>query len=200
MKTCNKCYEQKNASDFGTDLQKIDGLSSYCKDCLKKRSAHQKNRDKEKNKDYYTKYRNKNRIKIREYAQIAYYKEREAKLKKFREDYNKRKEEICKRRAKLRRTEEWREKNRKRAAAWRKKNQSKCSKIATEWKKRNPEKAACHAAMFWAIKSGALKRGEICESCGLMCKTFGHHDDYSKPLQVIWLCKSCHTKKHLTYR
>ena len=26
-----------------------------------------------------------------------------------------------------------------------------------------------------------------------------HHEDYSKPLQVIWLCKACHLAEHRVF-
>lgn len=44
-----------------------------------------------------------------------------------------------------------------------------------------------------------FKRGKIlktpCNFCGDK-KTEMHHEDYSKPLDVMWLCKSCHLKIH----
>jgi hypothetical protein len=53
----------------------------------------------------------------------------------------------------------------------------------------------------------AVKRGRLtpqpCEACGVtsVCKdgrrgVHAHHDDYSKPLAVRWLCKACHDKEH----
>lgn len=49
------------------------------------------------------------------------------------------------------------------------------------------------------IYRNALTRGEIvrkpCEVCGDE-KTHGHHTDYSKPLQVNWLCRKHHYEKH----
>jgi len=36
---------------------------------------------------------------------------------------------------------------------------------------------------------------ERCEECGSTYKVEWHHPDYSKPLKVIPLCKTCHGKK-----
>ena len=54
--------------------------------------------------------------------------------------------------------------------------------------------------VFRAVKSGKIKRGrcEVCQKGGAE----GHHPDYSKPLEVIWLCplhhKDMHRKKNLS--
>lgn len=45
-----------------------------------------------------------------------------------------------------------------------------------------------------AIRDGRLKRGP-CEKCGAI-KAEAHHDDYSKPLEVRWLCLKHHREHH----
>lgn len=35
-----------------------------------------------------------------------------------------------------------------------------------------------------------------CEACGLETATQGHHPNYRKPLEVIWLCPKCHKNEH----
>lgn len=64
---------------------------------------------------------------------------------------------------------------------------------------------ACRARVKYAIATGALVRPERCEDCGAkdgkgvdserhtIC---GHHDDYTKPLVVRWLCVRCHHAFH----
>ena len=45
-----------------------------------------------------------------------------------------------------------------------------------------------------ALRSGELVR-EACETCGEIAVE-AHHADYSKPLEVRWLCRSCHRRYH----
>lgn len=47
-----------------------------------------------------------------------------------------------------------------------------------------------------AIKQGVLERSITCEMCYKKSRTSGHHVDYGKPLEVIWLCSKCHGKAH----
>lgn len=54
---------------------------------------------------------------------------------------------------------------------------------------RNIDKYRAHTAVSNAIRDGRLIR-KSCEVCG--DKAQGHHDDYSKPLEVRWLCFKHH--------
>jgi hypothetical protein len=66
-----------------------------------------------------------------------------------------------------------------------------------EWRKKSPHyavHATAHDILNAAIKSGRIKRGP-CEVCGKP-KAHGHHDDYSKPLEVRWLCQKHHMQHH----
>jgi hypothetical protein len=45
-----------------------------------------------------------------------------------------------------------------------------------------------------AIRAGKLVR-EPCAVCGEE-KVDAHHDDYSKPLDVLWLCRLHHNRRH----
>jgi len=62
--------------------------------------------------------------------------------------------------------------------------------------KRYPERVKCRQLVTNALSSGKLKRPSTCSSCGGKCKPHAHHDDYSKPLDVDWLCRHCHRKLH----
>jgi hypothetical protein len=58
------------------------------------------------------------------------------------------------------------------------------------------EKREVHRKYGKALRDGVLIRPNHCEECGKECKPDGHHDDYNKPFEVVWLCGSCHRRKH----
>jgi ribosomal protein S27AE len=51
-----------------------------------------------------------------------------------------------------------------------------------------------HDVVYQAIRRGELVR-QPCEVCGAT-KVHAHHDDYSKPLDVRWLCSRHHRLHH----
>lgn len=61
----------------------------------------------------------------------------------------------------------------------------------------NKDKTKAHRLVVKALREGNLTRPETCESCGKHGRIQGHHADYSKPLEVDWLCSSCHTLEHI---
>ena len=47
------------------------------------------------------------------------------------------------------------------------------------------------------VRSGELVKPDICSACDKKGRQIeGHHDDYSKPLDIIWLCSACHKQLH----
>ena len=49
-----------------------------------------------------------------------------------------------------------------------------------------------------AIYHGDLTPSNHCQKCGNISdhQLDGHHENYSKPLEVIWLCRDCHIREH----
>ena len=59
---------------------------------------------------------------------------------------------------------------------------------------RYPEKINARKKVSRAVKTGKLIK-QSCEKCGEL-KTQAHHDDYTKPLDIRWLCRKCHKMEH----
>jgi hypothetical protein len=64
------------------------------------------------------------------------------------------------------------------------------------YNERWPMKYAAKVITGNAIRDGILTRAESCEVCGSTDRIEGHHDDYTKPLEVRWLCCKCHVDWH----
>ena len=199
MKRCSKCKEEKELESFPKDKQRKDGYYPQCKFCVKNRYEYLKTNEPEKIKQWRKSYNQRHRLKLIDYR-IKYYGEnREDILRNQREAYQKRKNEISIRRAKKKRTEEARAKSRVYSKRSREKTGNAIKHI-TRWKKDNPKKATVHAFVLWAVRAGVMQRPITCQECLKQCKTQAHHDDYDKPMEVIWLCSVCHGEKHRKYR
>lgn len=66
---------------------------------------------------------------------------------------------------------------------------------AKEWREQNRDKRHAHVVVGNAIRDGRLKP-QPCERCGYSIGVQAHHEDYSRPLDVTWLCTRCHGQRH----
>jgi len=57
----------------------------------------------------------------------------------------------------------------------------------------NPERKRLYHKVWYAGKTGKLER-KPCEICGNL-KSQAHHPNYTKPLEVVWLCLKHHRKE-----
>jgi hypothetical protein len=64
----------------------------------------------------------------------------------------------------------------------------------------DPQKRSARVAVGNALRDGKLIKSPDCEVCGTPCDTHGHHDDYSRPLDVVWVCTACHALIHAYWR
>lgn len=55
-------------------------------------------------------------------------------------------------------------------------------------------KAKARSYLHAYVQRGKIVKG-LCADCG-KADVQAHHEDYSKPLEVIWLCLDCHRKRH----
>ncbi len=61
-------------------------------------------------------------------------------------------------------------------------------------KQRYPEKYWARETTRRAVKAGKIIKTP-CVVCGEI-NVFAHHEDYSKPFEVVWLCRKHHREKH----
>lgn len=67
-------------------------------------------------------------------------------------------------------------------------------------RKRTPEerkeRARAVAIAGAAMRAGRLLKPTTCSNCGGDDYIEGHHEDYSSPLDITWLCFRCHRRRH----
>ena len=78
---------------------------------------------------------------------------------------------------------------------------------ASRYRERHPEKTRAKHRVLTALRNGTLVRPTHCPRCGRedprRCDgrsgIHAHHHDYTKPLEVEWLCRICHQDEHGGY-
>ena len=78
------------------------------------------------------------------------------------------------------------------AREWDAQNADKRRGYTRQAKERHPERTRARQVVTRAIRAGRLTRPDACDRCGKGGTIEAHHADYSKPLEVEWLCKDCH--------
>ncbi len=177
VKICSKCERELAVACFHRDKTKFDGLFPSCKECRRGVSA-----------SYYLENKEKicrsvgcRRVVVSEARRI----EREAYELEHADEIEA---------LKLGKAEARREKNRVRERERYWADPEKIKARNREYRRKNPEKQAARSLVTSAIRSGELIQ-EPCEVCSEE-KVEAHHDDYSKPLVVRWLCSVCHGLVH----
>jgi Bacillus phage endonuclease len=182
MKVCSICKVAKDKKKFWKSKQHADGLRVSCIECLKKKNSESYKKNSEKLIAYQKKYYAENRDKVLKYHE-EYRADNPDKIKASqRRTYYSRTEEDIQRENEIARN--YRRTSEKYKEWWRKYAAKKDSKWKARWILNN------------AIRDGKIVRPNICQICAQIRKLDGHHADYNKPLQVLWVCRKCHTAIH----
>ena len=68
-----------------------------------------------------------------------------------------------------------------------------------EYYKRFPEKLKAKQVLRDSLRRGKINKPNKCQDCKKIFnirKIHAHHNDYLKPLDIVWICVSCHLKRH----
>jgi hypothetical protein len=171
-KICTGCKVEKIYDEFGKDKKAFDGLNQKCKNCCNER-AKISIRSPEaiaNSRKISLEWQKKNRKMLNERCKVYYLN-----------NLNERREYLKGKQKEYLKTEDGKEKH---------KEQSR------EFRKNNPEKISAQQKCRRAIKQGILSRPDKCSKCEILCKPDAHHEEYNKPLEVIWICKKCHIEIH----
>jgi len=80
---------------------------------------------------------------------------------------------------------------------YRERNPEKVADTCRQWRRNNPNEWKAHCALNNAVRDGKIIKPKICERCGEAKLLHAHHPDYSKPMEIEWLCSTCHRREHI---
>jgi hypothetical protein len=191
FKICGDCKQNKSFEEFYNDRRRNDGKFKICKLCVKNKPYNSKESIKQtakksyqkrikENPDFYKKYREKNIEKVKEWDRKKYLNQMATNPEKRRHD-----------------SKMWYRKQKQLDPDFNKKlYQRQREKVLSYQKKNYPKnriKVNARMLVRGHVKKGWLYRPKNCTHCHIEVKRIeAHHEDYAKPLEVIWLCNACH--------
>jgi len=181
-KVCAACGETKGVSEFYQDKRASDGLYSSCRSCSGKAGS---------------RYGRKKRVAINARRRQRYAENPEPAKSRSKARYIKDKEKILASQRKYVRRN--RERIRERSLAYIKAHGEQRAETTARYRETHKAEIHARSATQHAILCGRLVRGP-CEACGTMESIEAHHDDYSRPLDVVWLCTKHHAELHVWLR
>lgn len=170
MHRCSKCGVEATPTgdNFSANKRRKSGLCGWCRKCLAEATKKWNAAHRDRRLLHYKKYRETHKEKCRAQFKAYYATHKEHKRAT---------------------TLEWRKRNPELVRAMRR-------RAVARYRRRYPEKAHAHDTLCRAIQRGVIVK-QPCVVCGSI-KAEGHHSDYTKPLDVIWLCRKHHRDIHKT--
>lgn len=168
---CKKCEEEKSRDHYYKEDKNANGLKLFCKDCYKERSQNHYMNNRSQINEHRKNHRKENNLLINEserYYRRGYrYKNRE-RIRKYQSD-------------------------------WSKANRLKVREASIKYANKYPERVIANSRLSDAVRYGKIKKPSSCSRCNKKSHKrhiHGHHSDYSKPLDIVWLCVPCHAIEH----
>ena len=179
LKTCRRCALEKNLDEFYRRASSIDGYQDNCKDCHNKTCHVWNQANRERQKEACKAWRRANKDKAAAAGRAWRLANSERNAANNRAWYL----------ANLTRTKEA-------CKAWNLANPERVATYRRNWRQKNPDKTTAHRIVHRAIKAGELIRPDKGSRRDTSCKPEAHHVDYSRPLDVEFLCRGCHLAEH----
>lgn len=70
----------------------------------------------------------------------------------------------------------------------------KAAEISKRWRQQDSRIMKCHNLVTRSLRKGLIEH-QPCSICGRK-DAFAHHEDYNKPLEIIWYCQPHHSARH----
>lgn len=196
MKICKTCLEGKKLGEFSPRKGGYLGKDAHCKNCNAKKIRDKRKLDPEETRrlkrEYYWKNREKINEQKKEYRKKPEVKEKIKAYTKKRYAENPDAVKEC-----YRKNPEYRRKRNEANKKWQKENYEKVIRNNEIQKQRYPDKYKARWMLRQAVSKGKIMKPNTCSKCHKeKTRIEGHHEDYSKPFDVVWLCAPCHRKLH----